>query len=191
MITNPDDWNKVPYDNNLNASQATKTIDLSDYHGATIRTFIDFNSNDSGDVFSFHANGVGGSTTLASVSDNDTGNNLVNGGTLKLGNCAGGMCTLSAQVTTDGSGQSKGFGIGFMWVDRLQRNTTACEISSGTSMATPMVAGTAALLKAYRPDATSTQIINAIYSGGTTLPSLTGKTTQGKMINVQGALDAL
>ena len=55
--------------------------------------------------------------------------------------------------------------------------------SSGTSMATPHVAGLAALVKANRPAADWRQVKNLILSGGDTVDGLVGKTLTGKRIN--------
>ena len=57
---------------------------------------------------------------------------------------------------------------------------------SGTSMATPHVAGAAALYKALNPDATATQVKNAILNAATATSSLSGKTATGGRLNVSG-----
>ncbi|HVX85954.1 MAG TPA: S8 family peptidase [Phycisphaerae bacterium] len=62
---------------------------------------------------------------------------------------------------------------------------------SGTSFSAPMVAGAAALLKAYAPNATMQQIQNAIIDGATPDPALAGKTITGKRLNAFGALEVL
>lgn len=62
---------------------------------------------------------------------------------------------------------------------------------SGTSMATPHVAGVVALAAAYTPDATVTQIRSAILSGVDLVPALTGKTLTGGRLNARKTLEAL
>lgn len=59
---------------------------------------------------------------------------------------------------------------------------------SGTSMATPFVAGALALVKAQYPSYTSLQLIQRLYAGGDTLSALSGKCTTGKRLNVYKAL---
>ncbi|MFN5514092.1 MAG: S8 family serine peptidase [Cyanobacteriota bacterium] len=59
---------------------------------------------------------------------------------------------------------------------------------SGTSMATPHVAGAAALLWSENPDWTAQQVKNALMNTGDSLASLAGKTVSGKRLNVYNAL---
>jgi subtilisin family serine protease/6-phosphogluconolactonase (cycloisomerase 2 family) len=65
------------------------------------------------------------------------------------------------------------------------------EIRSGTSMATPFVAGTAALAWASAPTATMREVRDAILAGADTLPSLSGKVAASKRLNAAGALKSL
>lgn len=60
---------------------------------------------------------------------------------------------------------------------------------SGTSMATPHVAGACALLKAFRPELTGREIRDLILRTGDPLPALTGKVATGKRLNVRAALE--
>ena len=57
---------------------------------------------------------------------------------------------------------------------------------SGTSMATPHVAGAAALYLSTHPGATAAQIKAAILSSATATPSLSGKCVTGGRLNVSG-----
>ncbi|MDD4409466.1 MAG: S8 family serine peptidase [Candidatus Pacebacteria bacterium] len=60
---------------------------------------------------------------------------------------------------------------------------------SGTSMATPYVAGLTALIEGYKGGLTDSQVREIILSTGDSLPSLSGKTVTGKRINAKSALD--
>jgi len=57
---------------------------------------------------------------------------------------------------------------------------------NGTSMATPHVAGAAALYASLNPSATATQIKAALLASVTATPSLAGKTVSGGRLNVSG-----
>jgi len=59
---------------------------------------------------------------------------------------------------------------------------------SGTSMAAPHVSGAAALLLSLDPGASPQDVISAILNTTTPLPSLTGKTVSGGMVNANDAL---
>jgi subtilisin family serine protease len=62
---------------------------------------------------------------------------------------------------------------------------------SGTSMATPHVTGTVALLAAAYPQATAAQIRTAILSSTTPVAGLAGKVATGGLLNAAAALQAL
>jgi hypothetical protein len=62
---------------------------------------------------------------------------------------------------------------------------------SGTSFAAPMVSGIVGLLKSQVPDATASQMKNAILRSGDPDPALAGKTITGKRVNAARALYTL
>jgi subtilisin family serine protease len=62
---------------------------------------------------------------------------------------------------------------------------------SGTSMATPHVAGTVALLAAANPQATAAQIRTAILSTAVPVSSLAGKVATGGLVNAAAAVAAI
>lgn len=64
--------------------------------------------------------------------------------------------------------------------------------SSGTSMATPIVAGLAALIKSAKPSLNHNQIYNIIMNSGIEIGDLQGVIQSGQVINIRNAiLDAL
>jgi subtilisin family serine protease len=62
---------------------------------------------------------------------------------------------------------------------------------NGTSMATPHVAGVAALAWSLAPSANYQEIRDAIYAGVDPIPALAGITTSGGRLNARGALEQL
>jgi subtilisin family serine protease len=62
---------------------------------------------------------------------------------------------------------------------------------SGTSMATPMVAGVAALLLSSKPGATVPELRTALLSSVTPTPALAGATVTGGRVDAEAALTAL
>lgn len=62
---------------------------------------------------------------------------------------------------------------------------------SGTSMATPHVTGTVALLAAANPQATAAELRTAILSTAVPLPALAGKVATGGLVNAAAALAAV
>jgi len=66
---------------------------------------------------------------------------------------------------------------------------TEYKYASGTSMATPHVAGAAALLWGIIPDASATRIKDLLLQGTTPVPALAGKTVTGGRVDVYRALE--
>lgn len=62
---------------------------------------------------------------------------------------------------------------------------------SGTSMATPFVAGAAALLLSKQPTLTPVQIRSTLMNTGDALPALQGKTASGRRLNLNQAIAAI
>jgi subtilisin family serine protease len=98
-------------------------------------------------------------------------------------------CSIGFRLQSDGSYQYTGVAIrNFAIVNANTSVINAYEVMDGTSMASPYVAGLAAMLIAFNPDYTYQDAANALKNGGETVASLAGITTTGKAINAWGSL---
>ncbi|EPG73282.1 peptidase, S8/S53 family [Leptospira fainei serovar Hurstbridge str. BUT 6] len=105
--------------------------------------------------------------------------------------CNSTTCTVGLNFTSPGSGVigvGAGIGVDYYSLTVLGNDTTHYGIINGTSMASPHVAGIAALVRAYNPNYTYSDTVNAILYGGVTNSSLQGKTKTGNAANAYGSL---
>jgi thermitase len=105
-----------------------------------------------------------------------------------ISSCISANCSIGFELQSNDSLQSKGLAIGLFSITTMALNATTYNTISGTSMATPEVAGLATMLRAYNPQYTYADTVNAIKKGGRENASLTDKTTTGKAIDVTSSL---
>jgi subtilisin family serine protease len=73
-------------------------------------------------------------------------------------------------------------------VSTIVRNAVSYNTIEGTSMATPHVAGLAAMLRAYNPLFTWQDVVAAITAGGRPVDALKDITSTGKAVDLMGSL---
>jgi subtilisin family serine protease len=179
----------VTYANNAD-NRIYKNFNLAGKDMATLNfsAQVDIAANDSlnvnyksagGDPFAGGTQLIGGPGTTPGIVDL----------TFDLSPCLSATCTVGFQLTSDAvTTTAKGAGIAFFSIDTLQLNNNTYQIETGTSMATPMVAGLATMLRAFNPQYTFADTVNAIKNGGRSVPALAGKTTSGRAVDAMSSL---
>jgi subtilisin family serine protease len=103
--------------------------------------------------------------------------------------CISATCSIGFQLTSAlASTRDIGVAMTNLSIRTLTLNSTSYNTIDGTSMATPEVAGVAALVWAHNPLYTYADVASAIKNGGVAAASLSGKTTTGKSVDAMGAL---
>jgi subtilisin family serine protease len=102
--------------------------------------------------------------------------------------CAGKPCTVGFRLATDAGNNAQGVAIASFEIDVTGSSNFSYRVMNGTSMAAPEAAGLAAMLRAYNPQYTYADVLNAITGGGRPVPSLSGRTTSGRALDVMSSL---
>lgn len=191
MLVNPTSWCTFGnYANNAN-DVAYRTFDLSNTSQAllTYAMFLDteLNTDFAGVAFKSTGGDPFGSGGVITEESGTTNNFAVDRST-DLFNCRTTTCSVGFRLRSNSMNTNFGLGILNFRIDTIEPNSKAYKIINGTSMATPHVSGLAAMVWAYNPAYTYTQVVNAIKNGGESVPALAGKTTTGKAANAMGSL---
>jgi subtilisin family serine protease len=117
---------------------------------------------------------IPGIVSVAASTTTDTLANFSNYGVSSVDLAAPGVAVLSTRASLSG--------------DPPYNGNTGYAVSSGTSFAAPLVAGTAGLLKSIKPSASVQQVKDAILGGVDKIPSLAGQVLTGGRLNVANAV---
>ncbi len=193
MVYNPSTWygGGVYADSTTDQYYKAFTIASSDAVVVSQYVYIDMAS---GDKFSLHYDedaGWGSVTQVVYATNYSTGGSPIQL-EYELGDCASQTnCGILYQLLTDASGGDYGVGTYGFSLTTLELNTNSYDTIDGTSMASPNVAGLAAMIKAYNPNYSYEEVIESIKSGGDDLSALDGKTTTGKAVDAYGSLKCI
>jgi thermitase len=192
MMRNPATWNRstAKYVNSLDA-RVYKSFNLNGADAATVE-FYGYLDTLSGDGFSVaYRTSAGdpfaaGGTTVENVSGSTNGSDEPFA--YDLSGCRVSPCSIGFRLSTNASGVDFGVSVLDFKLTSLTLNTNSYENMSGTSMATPVVAGIAAMVMAYNPSYTAADVVASVKAGGALLPGLSGKTTTSRAVSASGSL---
>lgn len=176
--------------NNGTDDRAYKSFDLAGVDVALLRESVAINVR-SGDYFRIGYSSGGGDPFAGGIIDGITGvatYPILIPLAWDISDCIGANCGIGFQLQSDSSLTDLGAAITGFGIGTLTLDTTTYKVESGTSMASPEVAGLAVMLRARNPQYTYADVVNSIKQGGRAVASLAGKTTTGKAIDVMSSL---
>jgi len=192
ILSNPANWCSIGgYANNID-DRAYKTFDLVGTTAAALEYYGQIDTESGFDFFStaMKSSGgdpfAGGGSTLQSGSGSTF--NLLLGFNHDISSCNTATCALGFRLTSDINTVFRGVAIVGFTIETLQTNSTSYNVIDGTSMATPHVAGISIMVRAFNPNYSYTQTVEAIKNGGEVVAGLSGITTTGRAANAMGAI---
>ena len=190
-INTPTDYCATGLPGNNLTNKVYKTFNLSGYSDVAVSFWANLYVF-TGDSFWVNYKSTGGDPFVGGVNLLATygySNGYVSFG-YPLGACLSATCSIGFQYLTDALNNVAGEGasVTLFTITGKTINTNSYVVFDGTSMATPHVAGIAALYMARNPNATYTDVINAILTTGDVVSSLAGKTKTGRVADAYAAL---
>jgi len=191
FLLDPGTFPSGAYVNNAD-NRVYKTFNLSGFNAATLNFRMQL-AIPLGDSLNLNYRNSGGDPFAGGIQLN--GGSGSTGGfiapfSFDLSPCISVACSVGFQLVSDATSAPAGSGAGILRfsIDTLTINTSSYNTISGTSMATPEVAGLAMMLRAYNPQYTYADTVGAIKNGGRSVAALAGKTTTGKAVDVMSSL---
>ena len=171
--------------------RAYKSFNLSGVLAAELDYYAQIDTESGFDFFSTNMKSSGSDPFTSGVllqTGSGTTSNLLVPFNHDISSCNTSNCSLGFQLTTDASVVNKGIAIALFSIRTLQQNSISYSVSDGTSMASPHVAGIATMIRAFNPNYTYAQTVEAIKNGGEAVAALLGKSTTGRAANAMGSL---
>ncbi|GAB4348922.1 MAG: S8 family serine peptidase [Gammaproteobacteria bacterium] len=105
-------------------------------------------------------------------------------------NCQTATCSIGFRLQSDASGSASDYGVRIFnfQINTAVDNASSYTLFNGTSMATPHVAGLAALVWSYNPGYSYRDVIRSVVNSGDIVSSLSGFTTSGRAVDAYQAL---
>jgi len=193
-LVNPSNWcTDGSYSNNVSNVVAFKKYDMGGAIGGRYDYAVSLDLNDGGDsAAAAHEAGSDPQQPFDSgtIDDSVTGPRSDSFRTVgdTLTNCAGTNCSIGFRLNTDGSGVDTGVGVTALSVQKIVDGTSETEFLQGTSMATPHVAGIAALAWSVVPNKGYSEIRDAVIDSGDYISSLDTTTITGRAADAYKAI---
>lgn len=179
------------YANNID-DRAYKTFNLNGYAATELEYYGQIDTESGFDFFSTAMSNSGGDPFAGGGNILQSGSGSTSNFLLRfnhdISSCNSANCSLGFRLTSDSSITLRGSAIVDFTIRTLQLNSTSYSNFSGTSMATPHVAGIATMVRAFNPNYTYTQTVEAIREGGESVIALSGITTTGRAVNAMGSI---
>ena len=167
-----------------------KTFDLTQADAARLE-FGTLARVAAGDVVTVGCSGSGGDPFSGSGVTLAWADGLVADGemiALDMTACAGGAASVGFALSTNASGSNQGIAIGDFAIRTTTLDATSYKTIDGTSMATPLAAGVATLLRAHNPRYTAADVVASIEGAAVPVTALAGRTTTGRAVDAIATL---
>ena len=190
ILSNPSNWcGGGTYADNAD-DRAYKSFDLSGTTAAVLSFGVDFDTELDWDFFSLAIKDTGGDPFAAGgrTLDDVSGNGASSKVEYDISSCNTSTCSIGSRLISDYSTVLGGVAVYGFTIETLQTNSTVYRVINGTSMASPHVAGIATMVRAFNPNYSYTQTVDAIKNGGEDIAGLSAFTLTGRAANAMGAI---
>lgn len=191
-LVNPSTYNHTStyYDNSAD-QVAWKSFDTTGAAGVSVSFYIMYDTEDGVDGTVYYAKSSAGDpssggTALGAATGTTSGYRVAEEYDITKYQSA--STSFGFRFVSNSTTNGFGTNVTSFAINKITMASNIYNVIHGTSMATPYVSGLAAMLLAYNPNYTASDVVAAIKSSGTVASTLSSKTTTGKVINAMSAL---